>query len=80
MSEISHKGKRLLIAFAAMCEQYLSDNTAAGVSTEFGRLDHKCMSAGEEAVNLLIEYRLAESEPRGGTWTVTSRALLEAQR
>ena len=36
-----------------------------------------CMGAGEDALDLLIEYGLVEPEPRGGTWTAAGRAILE---
>ena len=40
--------QRLLAALAWMCEQYLSDGT--------GTLDHMCMGAGEEAVELFASF------------------------
>jgi hypothetical protein len=62
--------KRLLVALAWMCEQYLSDG---------GSLDHMCMSPGEDAVDLLVEYGLVKPGPgRGGTWTDAGRALLNS--
>lgn len=57
----------LLKALAWMCEQYMSDE---------GRVDHSCMSAGEQAVELLVKYGLLEPCPRGGRWTEAGRALL----
>lgn len=60
--------QRLLAALAWMCEQYL----AAG-----GELDHKCMGAGEDAVELLVKYGLVEPSGRGGTWTEAGRAILK---
>ena len=61
--------KRLLAALAWMCEQYLSRN---------GALDHMCMCAGEDAVELLVQYGLVKPEGRGGTWTDAGRALLDS--
>ena len=60
---------RLVAALARMCEQYISDD---------GMLDHQCMSAGEGAVALLIQYGLVEPGPRGGTWTAAGRAILDS--
>ncbi len=61
--------KRLLLALAWMCEQYIGSGEQAG-------LDHECMGAGEDAVELLVEYGLVFPSGRGGTWTDTGRALL----
>ncbi len=61
--------KRLLVALARMCEQYLKDSD---------HLDHKFMSAGEGAVEILAEYGLVEPEPTGGTWTDEGRAFLDS--
>ncbi len=60
--------QQLLAALAWMCEQYLSDGT--------GALDHKCMSAGEEAVELLAAYGLVDPSGRGGAWTSAGKSLL----
>lgn len=57
----------ILKALALMCEQFLSDD---------GRIDHICLSAGEEAVEQLIKHGLLEPCPRGGRWTDAGRALL----
>ena len=61
--------KRLLVALARMCKQYLEDG---------GELDHMCMSAGEDAVELLVQYGLVAPCRRGGTWTEAGTALLNA--
>jgi hypothetical protein len=66
MTEIE---KRLLAALAGMCEQYLNDG---------GTLDHMCMSAGEDAIELLVEFGLVKPRPRGGTWTEAGTALLNS--
>lgn len=58
----------LLRALALMCEQYLSDED---------RIDHTCMSAGEEAVEQLVKYGLLAPCPRGGRWTEAGRVLLD---
>ena len=50
--------KRLLVALAWMCEQYLKDGNC---------LDHMCMSAGERAVELLVQYFLGIPYPRDRT-------------
>jgi hypothetical protein len=57
-----------------MCEQYIG-------SGHSDWLDHQCMSAGEDAVELLIHYGLVEPWPdgrRGGLWTEAGKALLAA--
>lgn len=61
--------RRLLRALAWMCQQYISDK---------GQLDHMCMSAGEGAVALLVEYGFVDPHPRGGTWTKTGHELLDS--
>ena len=61
--------KRLLLAMAWMCEQYMGSGEQIG-------LDHQCMGAGEDAVELLVEYGLVSPSGRGGTWTDAGRALL----
>jgi len=61
--------RRLLTSLARMCEQYISRD---------GALDHLCMSAGEGAVALLIEYGLVEPGARGGTWTETGQTFLKS--
>lgn len=66
--------RRLLTALAAMCDQYIGrhSNTHQPVS-----VDHLCLSAGERAVALLIEYGLVgEDDGRGGLWTEAGLALL----
>lgn len=60
---------RLLVALAWMCEQYLNDGNG---------LDHMCISAGERAVELLVQYGLVKPEGRGGTWTESGEALLNS--
>ena len=56
---MTEEERRLLGALAWMCEQYLNDGTDT--------LDHLCMSAGEEAIELLAKYGLVEPSGRGGT-------------
>ena len=66
--------RRLLVVLAWMCEQYLGSGNADG-------LDHQCMGAGEDAVELLISYGLVEPFPdgrRGGRWTEAGKTLLAA--
>lgn len=61
--------KRLLLVLAWMCEQYIGSGEQSG-------LDHECMTAGEDAVELLVEYGLVSPSGRGGTWTDAGKALL----
>lgn len=61
--------RQLLRALAWMCEQYLGEGGHG--------LDHMCMCAGEDAVELLVDYGLVAPGGRGGTWTAAGRALLE---
>jgi hypothetical protein len=63
--------KRLLKSLAVMCEQYLTSKD--------GDLDHLYMSAGEHAVDLLIQYGLVDPGGRGGTWTDAGRVLLDSK-
>lgn len=65
---MTEEERRLLGALAWMCEQYLSGGTDT--------LDHLCMGAREEAVELLAKYGLVELSGRGGTWTPAGKALL----
>jgi hypothetical protein len=62
--------RKLLFSLAWMCEQYLR--------TPEGDLDHLCMSAGEDAVELLVAYGLLEPSHRGGHWTKAGKALLDS--
>jgi hypothetical protein len=64
---MSPKEQRLLRALALMSQQYISRNDA---------LDHECISAGEDAIELLAEYGLVSPEGRGGVWTEEGRRLL----
>jgi hypothetical protein len=62
--------KLLLNALAWMCVQYLGDG-----------LDHQCMGAGEDAVDLLIRYGLATpfaDGRRGAEWTEAGQRLLDS--
>ncbi|HXI14667.1 MAG TPA: hypothetical protein VNM92_18770 [Thermoanaerobaculia bacterium] len=65
---MTEEERRLLGALAWMCEQYLNGGTDT--------LDHLCMGAGEDAVELLAKYGLVEPSGRGGTWTPAGKALL----
>lgn len=52
-----------------------------GISLELGSgkqtgIDHECMGAGEDAVELLVEHGLIAPSGRGGTWTEAGKALL----
>jgi hypothetical protein len=61
--------RRLLVALAWMCEQYIG-------SGRIDFLDHECMGAGEDAVRLLAEFGLVEPSGRGGAWTEAGKTLL----
>jgi len=63
--------QRLLIALAWMCEQYIGTGHAS-------YLDHQAISAGEDAVQLLVQYGLVEPTGRGGSWTEAGRKLLDS--
>lgn len=63
--------RRLLIALAWMCEQYLG-------SGKLDWLDHQCMGAGEDAIELLVDHGLVDPSGRGGTWTDAGKALLRS--
>ncbi len=60
--------ERLLYALAVMCEQYIQKPE--------GHLDHCCMSAGEEACELLFQQGLVTHADRGCEWTEVGRDLL----
>lgn len=66
---MTNEEERVLAALAGMCVQYLEQN---------GVLDHLCMGAGEEAMEVLAYYGLVEVEGRGGTWTDAGRAFIAA--
>ena len=63
--------RRLLVALAWMCEQYIG---GGGDDS----LDHQCMGAGEDAVELLVHYGLVEPSGCGGKWTEAGKALLDS--
>jgi len=65
---MTNSERRLLIALAWMCEQYLKSGDV---------LDHMCMGAGEDAVDILYDYGLVDSISRGAQWTDAGRALLD---
>ena len=65
---MTHAEERLLHTLVGMCQQYLQ--------TPDGGLDHEWMSAGEDAVALLAEYKLVEPSGRGGDWTAAGLTLL----
>lgn len=69
--DITDAERRILGSLAWMCEQYLTNNND-------DLLDHKFMSAGEGAIELLVEYGFVEPRPRGGIWTKTGRELLDS--
>ncbi len=65
--------RQLLVALAWMCEQYIG-------SGKRDWLDHMCMSAGEDAVELLAKYGMVDTSGpgRGGRWTEAGKALLDS--
>ena len=65
---MTHEEHALLRALALMCAQYIGDDET---------LDHECLSAGEEAVELLARYGMIERAGRGGRWTEAGKALLD---
>jgi len=68
---MAEEERRLLVALAWMCEQYIG-------SGQMDWLDHQCMGAGEDAVDLLVKYGLVEPSGRGGVWTEAGKALLNS--
>ena len=59
-----------ICALALMAHQYLE--------TDGGELDHLNISAGEHAVDVLVDHGLVKPHGRGGSWTKRGRRLLEA--
>jgi len=66
---MTDKEEKLLAALAQMCAQYLTDGEM---------LDHMCMTAGENAVDLLFEYGLVDGIGRGVAWTEKGKAFRAA--
>ena len=66
-NEPTETEREMLVTLAWMCEQYLDEN---------GSLDHKCMSAGERALELLLRYDLVDGRGRGAQWTEAGRRLM----
>jgi hypothetical protein len=50
-----------------MCAQFIGEGDW---------VDHECISAGEEAIQLLIKYGMIEALGRGGRWTQAGMALM----
>jgi hypothetical protein len=66
--------KRLLLALAWMCEQYMGSGKQTGI-------DHECMGAGEDAIELLVEHGLIAPSGRGARGLKPARPyLLKANR
>lgn len=63
---------RLLQSLALMCDQYLL--------TPEGDLDHLCMTAGQCAARLLVEYGLIDTSDRGALWTEAGLSILKAAK
>jgi hypothetical protein len=64
---MTNQESALLRALALMCEQYIGDGQALG---------HQCISAGEDAIELLVRYGMVEPSGRGGSWTEAGKDLL----
>jgi len=63
---------RLLAGLVRISDMFLDDYT--------GTLEHMFMSAGERAVELLVEYGLADRTETGGIWTKAGRMALDSTR
>ncbi|HWK36113.1 MAG TPA: hypothetical protein VNR91_07625 [Sphingomonas sp.] len=59
--------RALLRALALMCAQYIGKGDW---------VDHECIGAGEEAVELLVKHGMIEPSGRGGCWTEAGEALM----
>lgn len=59
--------RALLRALALMCAQYLGHGDW---------VDHECIGAGEEAVEVLVKHGMIEPAVRGGRWTEAGEALM----
>lgn len=68
-SDVSERERRILRALAGMAYQYMGGGFD-------GKLDHMCMSAGEDAVKVLAEFGLVVDEGRHSRWTPAGEALL----
>lgn len=59
--------RAILRALALMCVQYIGDGEC---------VDHECISAGEEAIAILVKHGMIEPSGRGGRWTEAGEALM----
>jgi hypothetical protein len=67
---MTEKEQRLLSVLAWMCVQYLGKNGD-------DLLHHKCMCAGQDAIEVLADYGLVEiTMARGGKWTAAGKTFL----
>lgn len=69
---MDERERKTLQSLALMCDQYLR--------TPEGDLDHLCMTAGEDAVRLLIQHGLIIPMGRGGHWSEAGLAILNAPK
>ena len=68
---MTEEERRLLVALAWMCAQYIGAATSSGWTTS-------AWGAGEEAIDLLVQYGLVDPSGRGGVWTEAGKALLNS--
>ncbi len=64
--------RQLLVALVHMCEQYLT--VPEGYRDRPLELEHKFMSAGEEAIELLAAYGLVDGLHGGANWSEAAPA------
>jgi hypothetical protein len=62
--------RRLLVALAWMCKQYLSGRNST--------LNHQFISAAENAVDLLVQYGLVAYDGPNAVWTDEGQKFLES--
>ncbi|MEM9477041.1 MAG: hypothetical protein AAGA71_17240 [Pseudomonadota bacterium] len=66
---MTEKPDAAIYALALMAQQYLQ--------TDGGELDHLYMSAGEHAIDVLVDHGFVNPHGRGGSWTERGRNLLK---
>jgi hypothetical protein len=77
LDDAAPQERRLLHSLAWMCVQYIGEYDQQ--TRQYLGLDHQCMGAGEEAVDLLVSYGLIEPSGRGGAWTDLGRKFLDGE-
>jgi hypothetical protein len=69
---MTEEEQRLLRSLASMCRQYLQ-------VSDSDLLNHDCMCAGQDAIEILADYGLVElGMARSGTWTEAGKAFLSS--